>query len=327
MMFDQVPDLAHRLESPLFHNALWDLLENERYDVVQIEGLEMIPYLGAVRGGASRAAVIYDAHNAEMTLQRTMWQAELRDPRRWHAGLYSFFQWSKLGTYERVMMNATDMVLAVSPEDAARLKGRHVDPIIVPNGVDTTAVPYRDRDSAPAPASLLFVGPLDYRPNADAVRWLLHSIFPAVRARHPEIRLRLVGRGMDQLRGDGVDAIGYVDDVADELMRATALAVPMRMGGGARFKVLEAMAAGVPVVSTPAGMAGIAAEHERHVLIGRSTAELAAGLGRVLDDRDLAGRLSFTARKLVEGRYDWRVITPAYLRLLTSARRAARNTR
>jgi glycosyltransferase involved in cell wall biosynthesis len=74
-------------------------------------------------------------------------------------------------------------------------------------------------------------------------------------------------------------------------------------------------------------MAGIAAEHERHVLLGRSTAELAAALGRVLDDPDLAGRMSSAARKLVESRYDWRVITPAYLRLLTSARRTARNTR
>jgi glycosyltransferase involved in cell wall biosynthesis len=132
---------------------------------------------------------------------------------------------------------------------------------------------------------------------------------------------------MAQLRGEGVDAIGYVDDVAAEFARATALVVPMRMGGGVRFKVLEAMAAGVPVVSTPAGMAGIAAEHERHVLIGRSTAELAAAVGRVLEDRELAGRLSSIARKLVEGRYDWRVITPPYLRLLTAARRTARNTR
>src|SRR4029453_9060693 len=81
-----------------------------------------------------------------------------------------------------------------------------------------------DEDRSPR---LLFVGPLDYRPNADAVRWLLGGILPAVRARRPDVRLRLVGRGTERLRGEGVEALGYVEDMSEELVQADALLVPM----------------------------------------------------------------------------------------------------
>src|SRR5207302_9722141 len=149
-----------------YRSALWEHLTHESYHVIQIEGLEMMPFLGTARTGGKRASVVYDAHNAEMSLQRTIFQAELRNPRRLHGGLYSLTQWSKLGTYERVMMNETDAVIAASTPDAAKLRGRHVEPEVIPNGVDTTALPFREPRAGRN--TLLFAGTLDYRPNVDA---------------------------------------------------------------------------------------------------------------------------------------------------------------
>src|SRR4029453_17809039 len=169
-------------------------------------------------------------------------QTELRNPRRVHGGLYSLAQWSKLGTYERVMMNETDTVIAVSGADGGKRRGRRVEPVIIPNGVDTTAIPYRGPRSKGN--TLLFLGTLDYRPNADAADWLVRSILPEVRKSRPDAVLRLVGRGSERLGRDGVEGVGYVDDVAAELVGADALVAPFRMAGGVRFKVLEAMAAG-----------------------------------------------------------------------------------
>jgi glycosyltransferase involved in cell wall biosynthesis len=323
LLMEPLPDLAYRLDSPPFRAALADLLRERRYDVIQIEGLEMMPFLATARAEAAGAALVYDAHNAEMSLQRTIFQTEAREPRHWHGALYSFVQWSRLGTYERVMMNATDMVLAVSEGDAAKLRGRHVTPRLVPNGVDTSAVPYREPPAATG-RSLLFVGPRAYRPNADAVSWFVRRVLPVVRARSPGIQLRLVGRGTERVRVEGVTPLGYVQDMASEWALADALVVPMRMGGGVRFKVLEAMAAGVPVVSTPMGLAGIAAEDGTHALVAASPTDFAAAVVRVLEDRALARRLASNARRLVESRYDWKRITPAYLRLLTEARRLTR---
>lgn len=322
LLFDPLPDLAYRLESRLYRQALADVLQRQRYDVVQIEGLEMMPFLALARSGADRGGVIYDAHNAEMSLQRSIFQVEFRDPARWLAGLYSLTQWSKLGTYERVMMNETHMVLAVSEPDAGKLHGRHVEPELVPNGVDTSRIAFRERSATGQ--GFLFIGPLDYRPNADAVRWLVRTIWPRIQAALPEARLRLVGRGAERIAGANVDAIGYVDDIAEELGRADALIVPMRMGAGVRFKVLEAMAAGVPVVSTSVGLSGIAAEHERQALVANSAEELASAAVRVVEDRTLGRRLAREARGLVEARYDWKKITPNYLRLLNVAQQRGR---
>jgi glycosyltransferase involved in cell wall biosynthesis len=270
---------------------------------------------GTVRAGAPNARVIYDAHNAETFLQRTMFTTEGRDPRRWHAALYSLTQWSKLSSYERIMLNAADLVLAVSEEDATKLRGRRADPRVVPNGVDPAAIPFQE-PAAAATRTLLFMGPLDYRPNADAVRWLVSAVLPAVRRRLPDARLRLVGRGSERIQAEGVDAVGYVPDAAAELRQADALVVPMRMGSGTRFKVLEAMASGVPVISTPLGLAGIAAEPGKHALVGSSTAELAEATVQVLEDRALARSVARAARTLVEQRYAWKRITPTYLSLL-----------
>jgi glycosyltransferase involved in cell wall biosynthesis len=231
-------------------------------------------------------------------------------------------QWSKLGSYERIMMNQTDMVLAVSDEDVAKLRGRHVQPELVPNGVDTAATEYH-QPPPQATSTLLFLGSLDYRPNADALSWFIREVFPRIRAASAA-ELRVAGIGSETIRGERLTGLGYVDDVATELNGADVMVVPMRMGGGVRFKVLEAMAAGVPVVSTPMGLQGIAAEHERHALIARTPAEFAAATLRILQDRNLARRLADAARRLVVERYDWGRITPRYLALLSRLRRGRR---
>jgi glycosyltransferase involved in cell wall biosynthesis len=320
---DPLPDLAHRFSSSAFDFALAEHLSRRRYDAVQIEGLELMDYHGTVRAANPNTRVVYDAHNAETFLQRTMFTAEGRDPRRWHAALYSLFQWSKLSSYERIMLNAADLVLAVSDADAAKLRGRHAEPRVVPNGVDPAALPYREPSPGPG-SSLLFLGPLDYRPNADAVRWLVSRVLPAVRRRLPEVRLRLVGRGSERIRAEGVDGLGYVPDAMEELRRADALVVPMRMGSGVRFKVLEAMASGVPVVSTPLGLAGIPAEPGKHALIASSSADLTDATVRILEDRSLARSVAQGARALVEQQHAWKRITPTYLRYLREAVRTRR---
>ena len=118
-----------------------------------------------------------------------------------------------------------------------------------------------------------------------------------------------------------MEGIGYVDTVSGQLAEADALVAPFRMAGGARFKVLEAMAAGLPVVGTPAGLQGIDAEPDRHALVARTAPDLASAALRVLDDGPLAKRLALAGRKLVQERYDWSVIAPKYLALLSKARK------
>jgi glycosyltransferase involved in cell wall biosynthesis len=321
-LFSALPDITFRLESPSFHQALWEVLEAQRYDVIQIEGLEMVPYLPFARSVADHSAIIYSARNAEMALQRSVFQAELHQPPRWPAALYAFTQWSKLGGYERLMISEADAVLCGSEEEARKLHGRRVDPQIVPNAVDTRLVPYRPPSGHGA--RILFVGAMHHRPDADGVQWFVSQALPAIRRAIPEARLRLIGPGAERVQAEGVESVGHVQNAYHEMAQSDVLVVPRRMGGGPGLSVLEAMAAGVPVVSTSAGIAGIAVEHERHALVSDRAEDFAVATIRVLGDRDLARQMAEEARRLVQTRYDWGKIAPLYLRLLTAARRKAR---
>jgi glycosyltransferase involved in cell wall biosynthesis len=156
---------------------------------------------------------------------------------------------------------------------------------------------------------VLFFGALDYYPNHDAVLHLLRSAWPPIAARHPDARLVIVGQKPPPeilaFRGPRVEVTGRVDDVRPHLAAAAVTIAPLRVGGGTRFKILEAMAMGRPVVSTTLGAEGIEAAPGRHLLIADDDASFAAAVGRVLDDAPLADELGRAGRALVEERYSW----------------------
>jgi glycosyltransferase involved in cell wall biosynthesis len=188
---------------------------------------------------------------------------------------------------------------------------------VVPNAIDPDAYPRRE--GWPARPSLLFTGTMDYRPNADAARWLLDAVMPTVWESVPEARVFVVGRGpaRDLVARGQQDAriavTGQVESVNSYWARSTVYVLPVRGGGGTRFKALEAMAAGLPIASTPMGMEGIAAEDEMHYLSGASGGALAAAIVRLLEDQALRETMTEAAGRLVREQYDWRVVAPRLL--------------
>jgi glycosyltransferase involved in cell wall biosynthesis len=160
---------------------------------------------------------------------------------------------------------------------------------------------------------VLYVGSMDYAPNVDGARVLLDQIVP--RLRHPEAHVALVGAlPPPELRAAAaaaplpVEVTGRVEDIAPWFRSSRLLAVPLRIGGGTRFKIIEAMAHGVPVVTSTLGCAGLDVEHERDVLIADDPADFAACVDRLLGDDALARSLTRRARRTVEVNYDWRAI-------------------
>jgi glycosyltransferase involved in cell wall biosynthesis len=189
---------------------------------------------------------------------------------------------------------------------------------LVPNGVDTAVL--RPLPEAAVGKRLIFVGHLRYPPNIDAVRFLAHHILPALHARIPEARLTVVGDGapgaLGEFRGrDDIDLVGRVPSPLPYYQDAHVAVVPLRAGGGTRLKILEAMALGRPVVSTPLGCEGLAVEDDKHLLIADDAEGFVAAVARLLTDRALAGRLTLEARALVERDYDWTGIADRLLRV------------
>ncbi|HLB12776.1 MAG TPA: glycosyltransferase [Dehalococcoidia bacterium] len=318
-----LPDLASRLYSPAFLEKLRSTLDGGDFDLVQVEGLEMGPYALEVhsrRAHGKRPHLLLDAHNAEHALQRGAFRTDLGTPSRWPVAAYSFIQWQKLMRYERAVCRLADAVLAVSQADAAalRLLEPTVRPKVIPNGVDTSFYGYRSlaghRESSGDGPALVFTGTLDYRPNVDAAVWFCRHALPQIRRRHPAVRVLLVGRdpapAVRSLAGRGVTVTGPVEDVRPYLYQSDVFVAPLRMGSGTRFKILEAMACGLPVVSTSLGVEGIAATSGQEAIIADRPPEFAEAVLGLLGNPARAQELATRARLLVEHRYDWKAILP-----------------
>jgi len=176
---------------------------------------------------------------------------------------------------------------------------------VVPNTVAAPAGPATV--SGRHPHRLLLTGTFSYPPNIEAARELVGAILPLVRSEVPDATVELVGRepGRDvtALAGPATVVVGPVPDMAPHLAHASVLVVPLRSGGGTRLKILEAMAAGLPVVSTAKGVEGIAATPGEHLLIAETSEEIAAAVVRLCRQPALGLRLATAARSLVDDRY------------------------
>jgi len=272
-----------------------------RWDTVQVEFPSLVP---AARNAS--VPVVLDAHNVESDLLRSVAEQVPNGPSR----LRLRWEEKKMRRFEQHVATGVAAVCTTSDADAEIFeRWGAAEVVVVPNGVDTGAIPHR---RTPARGTqLLYVGHLGYEPNAVAARELAREILPLVRAELPEANVRLVGRDgarLSALAGPHVELAGEVPDMLPELRTARAVVIPLRAGSGTRLKVLEAMAAGVPIVATPLAVAGIAVRDEEHVLLGATPAELAEQAIRVCRDDALAQRLSDEARALAERTYDWSIV-------------------
>ncbi|MBI4319520.1 MAG: glycosyltransferase [Chloroflexi bacterium] len=317
-----VPDLVLRLWSAEFVSRLASLLRQHRFDFVQIEALEMSHLwkkaTDLLEPNVHRTPrVVLDAHNAEHVLQRRAWQIDSRKPGKWHGALYSFIQWQKLRRYEARCCARVDGVAVVSEADRRAL-GAVAGPLrttVVPNGVDVDHFRAVSRSDSSAPPTMVFAGTMDFRPNVDAVVWFCEQILPRVRRRVQDARLLIVGPAPNgEVRRlasrPGVEVVGFVDDVRPVVGQAHAYVVPLRFGGGTRFKVLEAMAMGVPVVSTSLGCEGILVTPGEDVLVADAPDDFAEKTIRLLTDASLRKGLAQRSRHVAERLYDWHRIVP-----------------
>ncbi len=317
-----LPDMALRLESSEMRRLVVEWTTEERYDIVQSEGIEMAQYGQMVRerraDDARRPAFVFDDHNCEYLLQKRNALTDLRQPKRWVAAGYSLVQWRKLQCYEARICTDADAVTVVSEADGQALREivPDLETTVVSNGIDLSLyaiAPLPDLTESPA---LVFTGKMDYRPNIDAALWFGREVLPLVTAKAPAARFQIVGMNphprLDELRANpNIEITGAVEDVRPYIDRAAVYVIPMRVGGGTRFKALEAMASGKAIVSTRLGVEGIPVEDGRELLLADTPRETADAILRLLrDDGSLHTQLGQTARAFVEARYGWEQIVP-----------------
>jgi glycosyltransferase involved in cell wall biosynthesis len=253
-----------------------------------------------------KAICIVNSHNVESELFRQI----LPDSGR------KYLDISKIEQYERRVLSQSDLLWACSQDDLDKYRDLGVRPRntgLVPNGVDTTHVGFIQ--SPPMGKTILFVGNLSYKPNVDGVLWFFKEVWPVIQRRVPDVQWQLVGSWPEpeilRLAGNGINVAANAPSLRPFLESSAVAICPLLSGSGTRLKILEAFSAGVPMVSTRIGAEGLEVKDGVHLFLKDTAEEFASAVCQLLDSFEDRESLRCRARKLVEEKYDWEVISKA----------------
>jgi glycosyltransferase involved in cell wall biosynthesis len=283
--------------------AFHDELTSFKPSVVYLDHLDSFTYWSPSLAGTTRAVV--DLHNVYSLIAQRLGEDQQNPFKR---GLFQS-QARLLKNMEQRVARSGQLLFTVSEDEAQvfrRLGAANV--VVVPNGVDCSALESLP-EGRPRSQEVMFIGSMSWGPNVEAARFLASEVLPEVRRQIPDARLAIVGANppKDLLSfnsSPGIEVTGIVPDVKPYLERAALLAVPLNAGGGTRLKILEAFAAGLPVVSTAVGAEGIAATPGQH-FVQASRHEFAEAVVSLLKDSTRGIQLATAARGLARSRYDW----------------------
>lgn len=252
-------------------------------------------------------------HNIEADIWKRYYENENSRLRRW----YIREQWRKVEQFEREALGWVDGAIAVSDLDRIHLLQNKSDlPImVVSNGVDLEY--FRPIPQPEQRQHVVFTGSMDWRPNQDAARFFVNQILPLLHRSRPDIECTFVGRNppadIQALAAiPGVHITGTVDDVRPYVGRAAVYVVPLRIGGGTRLKILEALAMGRAVVSTTVGAEGLDAVSDRHIVLADDPQAFAKSILQLLDDPERCLDLATEGRRLVERCYGWNALADRF---------------
>ncbi len=236
-------------------------------------------------------------------------------------------EFRKMLRYERSTVRKFQHVIAVSENDRLLMMqwvdGERIT--VVPTGVDLAQYapdPAASNTSTPEPAPLVtFIGAMDWEPNVDGMEYFCREVWPAIRMDVPEARLRIVGRNpvrrVQKLASDSIEVTGRVPSVIEHLRQSAVVVVPLRIGGGTRLKIYEAMAAAKAVVSTTVGAEGLNVQHGRDIILADDARAFSQAVIMLLRDRDLRSRYEKAAAETA-ARYDWPAIGQRFSEVLQS---------
>jgi polysaccharide biosynthesis protein PslH len=292
--------------------ALEQILSEQEFNIVQVESIHLMAYLPIIRAARNHPLVICDWHNIESELMSRYRNREPNILKRAYAGKTA----RSMREFERRALREFDAHVVVSERDAERLRALNSDTriFVIENGVDTDYYSdVRIENAAPAQGEknrLVFVGSMDYHANIDGTVNFAREVWPAVHERNPELVFTIVGRDpapevRELAQISGIEVTGTVADVRPFYREAIAAVVPLNVGGGSRLKILEAMAAGIPVVSTTLGAEGLTVQHGKNILIADTNEQLAEAIVSVVENEGQRKELGTAGRALVTDHYDW----------------------
>jgi sugar transferase (PEP-CTERM/EpsH1 system associated) len=313
-LFSSAPYNITKYCRPQVRRRLRALLQQETYDVMLCD---FMAAAGVIPWDWPTPKVLF-AHNVEAAIWRRHYEVATNPI--WKA--ISWREWRKTEAAERRYLRLADRVLAVSESDRDAFAS-FVEPgklAVIPTGVDVDY--FQPTDVEETANSLVFTGSMDWLPNEDAILYFVDAILPVIKKQCPEISLEVVGRSPSRklqalaARESSLRLTGWVEDIRPFVARGSVCIVPLRIGGGTRLKIFEAMAMSKAVVSTSVGAEGLPVQSGANIIVADTPGDFAQCVLSLLRDPSQRRRLGTSARALVQEKYGWPKVAESFARTL-----------
>ncbi|MEE4178647.1 MAG: glycosyltransferase family 4 protein [Bacteroides sp.] len=306
-LFSDQPYNATRFFTEEFERKLAGLLQDDVYDVIQLEGLYLAPYVPVIRAN-SRALVSMRAHNVE----HEIWQRTARQCR----GIKKYYIRNLARRIKRMevsYLNAYDVLVPITPRDAKIFSqlGCKIPVHVTPTGISSDML-VADRSRIEFP-SLFHIGALDWTPNQEGLSWFLDKVWPGLHKNNPGLKFYIAGRNAPEkfrmINKENVVFLGEVDDAYEFMNSKAIMVVPLLSGSGMRIKIIEGMALGKTIVSTTLGAEGIQCEHGKNIVIADTPENIGEEIQSLLNNFDKFDSIGKQAMEFVSQTFDNKNIT------------------
>lgn len=311
------PYALHKYDAAPLRKKLRELTRPNEFDLIICDFLA--PALNFLDLTFTCPTVLFQ-HNIEAQIWQRLASSQSSALKRWYLGL----QHRRMHHWEARLSTLFDGVITVSPEDAELARTHYTLSNVlghVPTGVDVDEFTPAPQITAQRPFTIGFLGSMDWMPNIDAVLYFTQEILPSVRAQWPESRFKVIGRSPPArikelaIKDPFVQVTGTVDSIQPHVHGCDVIVVPLKAGGGTRIKIYEAMAMGVPVVSTSIGAEGLSIQHGEDILIADTSADFAKAIVGLAEDPVKRRAIAESARQKVKTQHSWTAATRRFMEL------------
>jgi glycosyltransferase involved in cell wall biosynthesis len=303
LLFSRKPYNAVRFISGSFKKELIKLLKGKQFDVIQLEGLYVCPYIPVIRK-YSNAKIVYRAHNIE----HEIWERTAAMAKGWEK-IYFRILSRRIKKLEKGMMNRYDLLVPITERDGKILdelgnkKPRHVSQ----TGIDSSVlIPNSKKLKHP---TLFHIGSLDWTPNQEGLIWFLEKCWPKINDKFPEIKFYIAGRNAPywfkrKMDLPNVVFEGEVPDAYDFMNSKSIMVVPLFSGSGMRIKIIEGMALGKPIITTSIGTEGISTTAGENIMLAETADEFVSSISELIDNREFFDKIGRNAIEYIHEKFD-----------------------
>lgn len=303
LFFSDKPYNAVRFITENFRKSLTALLKEKEFDIIQLEGLYVCPYIPDIRN-FSKAKIAYRAHNVEFEI----WQRSLKlnsGLRRWYLKILA----NRIRKFELFWLNQYDFLIPITPRDKTILTGfGNLKPsFVIPAGLDLSLIS-ASKQGFEFP-SLFHLGSLEWSPNQEGILWFLKHCWPDIHSKNPDLKFYIAGRNapiwlVERLNLPGVVYLGEIPDARSFIQSKAIMVVPLFSGSGMRVKIIEAMSFGKAIVSTSIGAEGLSVQHGKNILIADDKNSFIEAIRKLITNKELCAELGKESRFFIQENFD-----------------------